>query len=89
MLFEWDEAKNQSNIDKHGIHFSDAKEIFKLPVCQFVNDQAYGETRILAIGLLDHIEITVIYTIRDEKIRLISARRASQNERRKYQDFFG
>jgi uncharacterized DUF497 family protein len=46
--------------------------------------RSHGESRYLAIGLYRGREITVVYTVRDEKIRLISARRARKNERELY-----
>lgn len=84
MQFEWDEDKNQINIEKHGIHFDDAKEIFKSPVYEFVSNQWHGESRNLAVGLLEGVEITIIYTMRGESFCIISARVARKNEREKY-----
>ena len=51
MQFEWDEVKNQINVEKHGIHFMDAKEIFQSSVYEFLSGQWHGESRILAVGL--------------------------------------
>ena len=56
---------------------------------EYVSNQAHGEKRILAIGLLEDVEITVIYTTRGETIRIISARRARRNERKKYWESCG
>ncbi|MBT4136352.1 MAG: BrnT family toxin [Candidatus Latescibacteria bacterium] len=84
MQFEWDEVKNQINVEKHGIHFMDAKEIFQSSVYEFLSGQWHGESRILAVGLLKDVEITVIYTMRGDRVRIISARVARKNERKKY-----
>jgi uncharacterized protein len=84
MPFEWDEAKRLGNIEKHGIDFIRAQRIFDGPV--LVRRLAYGdEDRWIAIGLVDVREIAVVYTIRGEAIRIISARRARGNEREAYQ----
>lgn len=82
MEFEWDEKKRLSNVKKHGIDFSDAVEIFDGPVLDMVSDQKYhGENRMVAIGLFNGMEVTVVYTIRENKRRIISARRSRKYER--------
>ncbi len=85
MDFEWDPAKNESNLNKHGIDFTGAQTIWDRPVLTLQNTQPYrGEIRYLAIGLYQDREITVVYTLRGQIIRLISARRARKNEREFY-----
>jgi uncharacterized DUF497 family protein len=74
MLFEWDESKQKSNLAKHGIDFQDAIRIFDGPVFEKAS-RVRGENRIMAIGLLEDIEIVAIYVIRGKGRRLISARR--------------
>jgi uncharacterized protein len=85
-MFEWDENKNQSNIKKHGIDFNIAKEVFndqdKITTPDKRND--YGEERYKAVGKVFGTIISVIFTFRDELIRLISARKASYKEREQY-----
>jgi uncharacterized DUF497 family protein len=82
---QWDEAKNAANIAKHGIDFIEASLIFERPVVEKIDTRRdYGEIRLLAIGLLDDRELTVIYTIRGEHRRIISARRSYKHERRTY-----
>lgn len=83
--FEWYENKNESNIDEHKIDFMDAKELFSDD--DFVNTTARtvkGEKRWKAIGFLQTDVITVVYTIRGKYVRIISARRANNNERKDY-----
>lgn len=81
--FEWDGAKSASNLDKHGINFEDAIAIWEGPV--LVNpSHRDGEDRWIAIGVVEGVEIAVIYTERGTAKRLISARRARTNERRAY-----
>lgn len=85
MGFEWDERKNQSNAQKHGVNFQDAVRIFDGPVMENQVNRP-GEPRLLAVGLMKNIEITVVYTLRGKKKRIISARRAKKNERKKYRE---
>jgi len=83
MLFEWDERKRRSNLAKHLIDFQDAGQVFDGPVFEKVQ-RRHGEDRILAIGLMQDVEIVVIYTIRGNRRRIISARRAHRDERQAY-----
>jgi uncharacterized protein len=83
MLFEWDESKRQSNIAKHRIDFQDAQRIFEQPVFEKTN-RSQGEDRVLAIGLVEGIEIVVVYVNRGKRRRIISARRAHRDERQDY-----
>lgn len=83
--FEWDENKRKINLERHLIDFEDAASVFDSPYLRRRSDRA-DETRFLAIGLLDGIEIAVVYTIRKEACRIISARRARQNERTAYHE---
>ena len=88
MEFEWDENKNQLNIAKHGVGFDMAKEIFQAYILRLDDVRRdYGERRSIAIGgTLDRVILTVIYTIRFDRIRIISARVASRKERRIFGD---
>ena len=55
MDFEWDEAKNEANIAKHGISFVGAVRIFDGATLRYEdNRRVYGETRIIAIGMLNN-----------------------------------
>ena len=75
MWFTWNPAKNASNAHRHGIAFEDAARIFGGPTVERTDDcYDYGEVRIYAIGLVNGIEITVIYTDREPDERhIISA----------------
>jgi uncharacterized DUF497 family protein len=86
MIYIWDEAKNRRNIKDHGIAFDDAKRIFESPTVERVDDRfEYGEVRVYAIGLVNGLEITVIYTdCDDDERRIISAWRSEPHERRAY-----
>jgi len=84
--FEWDEKKNQSNIKKHNLSFDEATAIFENPVVTIIDERFdYGEVRKVSYGKLRSAGIfTVIYTVRDNKYRIISARKSKQKERKIY-----
>ncbi len=89
MVFEWDENKNQLNQQKHRISFEEAKEIFSGVVFTFTSNKLdYGEIRDISIGAInDIVVIAVVHTNRQGKIRLISARKATQKERKRYHEY--
>jgi uncharacterized DUF497 family protein len=89
MESEWDDAKDQANIRKHGISFAEAKHVFDGPVLTRIDDRAdYGEVREISLGLLSpEAPLMVVHTARGEKIRLISARKASRREMVIYYDY--
>ena len=88
-MFEWDENKNQQNINKHKISFEEAVEIFNGIVFTAIDERYdYGETREISIGAIQNVVIiTVIHTERHGNIRIISARKATPKERRQYYDY--
>lgn len=89
MEFEWDIQKDKINQKKHQVSFEEAAEIFRYPTYEATDDRVdYGETRYIAIGNNSQMTIiTVVYTEREGKIRLISARRANKQEKRLYYDY--
>ena len=86
MEYEWDDRKNQQNQSKHGIDFYDAVRIFSdNDRIEWVDDRKdYQEKRYRTVGAVFGILLAVIYTPRDKRYRLISARRASKHERETY-----
>ncbi len=84
--YEWDEAKREANLVKHGVDFMDALEVFADPLrVERVNRRReYAEERREVVGMVRDQMLFVVYTLRGEVRRLISARRASRNERRAY-----
>ncbi|MBQ3444409.1 MAG: BrnT family toxin [Selenomonadaceae bacterium] len=84
-LFEWDDAKNKINKIKHGINFKTAARVFSDPylIEEYDEEHSTDEDRWKIIGMVDDV-LFVIYTNRDEKIRLISAREATEQERGRY-----
>ncbi len=88
MKFEWDESKNRSNFDKHGVDFNDATEIFNsVRVTTVDKRKDYGEVRKITIGRIGKSICVVVYTEHNETKRIISARKANVRERRKYDEF--
>ena len=83
MNYEWNLNKNKSNLEKHGISFEEASQIFKNNVLTWTdNRKDYNETREISIGLLDEeIVIVVVHTDRNDITRIISARTANKKER--------
>jgi uncharacterized DUF497 family protein len=86
MQYTWNPEKDRSNIKRHKIAFEDAKQVFEGATVERVDNRFdYGEVRVYAIGLVEGLEITVIYTDRDnDERRIISAWRSEPHERRYY-----
>lgn len=87
MEFEWDADKAAQNLRKHGVQFSVAARALFDPHRIEVYDgrEDYSEDRWATIGYVDPAVLYVVYTIRNEEtIRLISARKANEQERKKY-----
>ena len=91
MSYSWDAKKNRRNLADHGISFEDAARIFEGPTLERVDDRVeYGEVRVYAIGIVNGIEITVIYTdVSRTERRIISAWRAERHEREAFWKIFG
>jgi uncharacterized protein len=89
MQFEWDENKNVQNLKKHGISFEEAQEIFDGIVFTAIDERFdYGEIREISIGAIQGVVIvTVVHTERNQLIRIISARKATRQERETYYDY--
>ncbi|CDN92496.1 BrnT family toxin [Agrobacterium tumefaciens] len=85
--FEWDENKRLINIQKHGIDFPRAARALSQPHLESRSDQN-GESRILAICPETDDLIAIIYTMRGDICRIISARATRKNERRTYRQIF-
>ena len=90
MSFEWDEAKNAENYRKHGIRFDEAREIFSGPILTWVDDRfEVGEVREVSLGMLGAcVVLYVAHTDRNGVTRIISARKATKMERRRYHGYF-
>ena len=89
MELEWDAGKAALNLKKHGVSFEDAELVFydSGRIDAFDGWGNYGEDRWVTIGLAYSAVLYVVYTVRHEDtIRLISARKANADERRKYRE---
>ena len=87
MNYQWDPKKAASNREKHGIDFADAVGVFEDEGALTIKEQyVAGEQRFVTMGMdfLGRV-LVVVYTYRDDDIRLISARTATKRERRAYE----
>jgi uncharacterized protein len=84
--FEWDERKARTNFRRHRVDFADATTVFEDVRAVTVVDEDPDEERYATIGT-DALgqELVVVYTVRGERIRIISARRATRRERAQYE----
>jgi uncharacterized DUF497 family protein len=84
--FEWDEEKAKANLTKHRVSFLTAAEIFANEIMERIDDREdYGEIRFIALGRVDTDVYRVVFTWRGENlIRIISAQKASRDEREIY-----
>ncbi len=87
LQFEWDDEKEQSNVEKHGVDFDTAVKVFFDPnrIEYYDKSHSTDEDRFITIGFAGKI-LFVVYTERKENVRLISARVATNSERRRYYD---
>ena len=87
--FEWDQAKSRSNQRKHGISFEEAKSVFydEYAIQFYDEDNSEAEDRFLMVGLSQESRILLVcHCERDDgqSIRIISARKATDSERKYY-----
>lgn len=89
MRFEWDEDKRQDSLQKHGLDFNDASEVFYGPrLVRLDTRHDYREDRWVAIGFAKNRVVVVVYTEDDmnEVIRIISLRKALSYERKRFRE---
>jgi uncharacterized DUF497 family protein len=94
--FEWDEAKNLANQRKHGVRFEEATQVFRDPLYVSVKDRIEGgEQRWQTLGIVGGLLLLIVAHAFSEEyeqgtpiavIRIISARRATPKERRRYEE---
>lgn len=84
--FEWDEAKRQKTLEKHGIDLVDAAEVL-MREHLLLPARSEIEHRLIALRVVNGNVVAVVFTLRDDgdTVRLITARKARRNERRQYQ----
>lgn len=86
MPFEFDPSKSASNKDKHGIDFDEAQALWDDDKRIEEDTQFVGELRHLATGRIGKRFWTAVFTLREGRVRLISVRRARDDEVQQYQD---
>jgi uncharacterized DUF497 family protein len=82
----WDETKRQANIDKHGLDFVDAVMVLESPYRLDVESVRSGEQRIQSFAYVFDVlaVLTVVHTAREDALRIVSFRPASEEERSAY-----
>ncbi len=78
--FEFDEAKSQANLEKHGIDFRAAQKLWRDPYLLEIRAKSEDELRFLLIGKIAEKHWSAVVTYRDARIRLISVRRSRKKE---------
>ena len=89
LLFEWHEEKAAANLKKHGVSFEEAKTVFNDPLALTIENSKHSrdEHRFIDIGYSESGRLLVVaYTERGDAIRIISSRKATQSERRAYEN---
>ncbi len=86
-MYEWDETKRSANIRHHGVDFADARH-FDWETAVIITDdrEDYGELRETALGFIGVRLHAMIFTRSDEKVRIISLRKANRSEVSRYVD---
>lgn len=88
-IFEWDPVKAETNVRKHGVTFDEASTIFGDPLNLLMEDpdHSHDEERYLLLGMSNRRRLLVVaFAERPPRTRLISARRATRQERRRYEE---
>jgi len=88
MTFEYDPHKAQTNWQKHGVSFAEAELVFFDPLAiHDIDPDSIAEERFIAVGIGNSgFLLVVVYTMRDDVVRLISARRATRQEIKAYEE---
>ncbi|EMJ90569.1 BrnT family toxin [Leptospira alstonii] len=91
MLFEWDDKKNSSNFKKHQISFKQASQVFLDKDAIYIPDEDHSENeeRWLVLGKIENFTVIVVVFVdksnkKEEKLRIISARKADKLEEKEY-----
>jgi uncharacterized DUF497 family protein len=83
VVFTWDEKKRKLDLAKHSIDFHDAATIFDGPLVTVEDSREdYGEPRYVAVGILADVVVSLTYTERGDRIRIISIRKSLRHETR-------
>ena len=85
MRFTWSERKRAINLKEHGLDFNDAPRVFEGVTFTYEDNRfAYGEQRFITLGLLAGVPVSVAHTETDDEIRIISFRKATGREARRF-----
>jgi hypothetical protein len=85
MRFTWSERKRAINLKEHGLDFVDAPRVFEGVTFSYEDDRlAYGEQRFITLGLLAGVPVSIAHTETDDEIRIISFRKATAREARRF-----
>lgn len=85
--FEWDPAKAAANNQKHGISFAEALTCFSDPLALLLEDRRHAERLVLiGVSTRSRVIFTVYAELANDGVRIISARRATREERRTYEE---
>jgi uncharacterized DUF497 family protein len=83
MRFSWHEPKRQTTLQKRGLDFAQAEQLFAGPTFTFEDDRRdYGEQRWVTLGLLREKVVIIVHTESEDEIRIISMREANKDEQR-------
>ncbi|WP_017297538.1 BrnT family toxin [Nodosilinea nodulosa] len=87
MVYQWNQDKATANLRKHGIDFADAVSVFSDDLAITISDERFDEERFVTLGLDGFGRVLVaVYTLRDAEIQIISARKATKQEQRQYEE---
>ena len=87
MAYQWNRDKAANNLRKHGIDFADAVSVLSDDLAVTIPDERFDEERFVTIGVDAFGRVlVVVYTIRNDETRIISARKATRQERQQYEE---
>jgi len=85
MRFSWSERKRAINLKEHALDFVDAPRVFEGLTFTYEDDRfAYGEQRFITLGLLAGVPVSIAHTETEDEIRIISFRKATSGEARRF-----
>jgi uncharacterized DUF497 family protein len=85
--FVWDDDKAIANEQKHGVGFEEAATVFAHPLAVFLDDPGHpGNARVIGESEARHVLLVVFIDTEEDLVRVISARRATSHERRRYEE---
>ena len=86
VIYSYDPKKAEANFARHGVRFEEAEDFEWNTALEFEDAAIHNEVRMVAIGMIRGKCHVLVYTVRDDTIRLISLRRAEPKERRRYHE---